>query len=307
MYRSASRRALFILISIIMPIIANGFRALGIVVLGRILGSAQAAGADHLIYGWIFFSFVILLLVLFGLPFREDTRPSGPAPVPASPAPAGAGRLAILSSALLVGLAAVGPVAVAEIDRSAATAPVPHLAGLTPDPGCELVTGGPGITPVSTANGLTQYFRCEGYTVAVRMEIFSPRTGAGRLLKTQQRQIAELGTGDTLTSWLTVPGTAPRIWRLTEMEEGANLAVSAVWIDGKPTQISLANRLKLAQRSLFGSTSTPMLVMITPAGDWRDTTVQYRAQAHATIEAFFRNEKTLEQQLAKLSGGSPGP
>jgi exosortase A len=87
MYRSPLRRGIFILVSIIVPIIANGFRALGIVVLGHILGDAQAATADHLIYGWLFFSVVILLQIALGLPFRQDHRPPvapRPAPVPRS-------------------------------------------------------------------------------------------------------------------------------------------------------------------------------------------------------------------------------
>jgi exosortase A len=73
-YRSPLRRSMFILISLVVPIIANGFRALGIVVLGHILGSAEAATADHLIYGWIFFSVVILIQIALGLPFRQDHR-----------------------------------------------------------------------------------------------------------------------------------------------------------------------------------------------------------------------------------------
>ena len=85
MYRSPLRRGIFMLASIVVPIIANGFRALGIVVLGHILGNAQAAAADHLIYGWIFFSIVILLLIALGLPFRQDHRPAAAAS--AAPAP----------------------------------------------------------------------------------------------------------------------------------------------------------------------------------------------------------------------------
>ncbi len=72
MYRSPVRRIVFVTASIIVPIIANGFRALGIVVLGHWLGSALAAATDHVLYGWIFFSIVILLLIVLGLPFRQD-------------------------------------------------------------------------------------------------------------------------------------------------------------------------------------------------------------------------------------------
>ena len=75
MYRSPVRRGVFILVSIIVPVIANGFRGIGIVYLGYLLGSAQAAAADHVIYGWVFFSAVILLLIALGLPFRQDEIP----------------------------------------------------------------------------------------------------------------------------------------------------------------------------------------------------------------------------------------
>jgi exosortase A len=77
MYRSWPRRAAFILASIVVPVIANGLRVLGIVVLGFFLGNAQAAVADHLIYGWVFFSAVSFVLILAGTPFRQ--------PVPAFP------------------------------------------------------------------------------------------------------------------------------------------------------------------------------------------------------------------------------
>lgn len=85
-YRSLPRRILFIAISLIVPIIANGFRALGIVVLGHMLGSAKAATTDHILYGWIFFSVVILIQIGLGLPFRQDHQvwsalPSRPPPM----------------------------------------------------------------------------------------------------------------------------------------------------------------------------------------------------------------------------------
>jgi len=72
MYRSWRRRAAFIAVSIVVPIIANGMRVFGIVVLGYILGNAEAATADHLIYGWVFFSMVSVILILLGLPFRQE-------------------------------------------------------------------------------------------------------------------------------------------------------------------------------------------------------------------------------------------
>lgn len=72
MFRSPGRRVAVMVLALVVPVLANGLRALGIVLLGHHLGSAEAAAADHLIYGWVFFTVVILLLVAAGLPFRQD-------------------------------------------------------------------------------------------------------------------------------------------------------------------------------------------------------------------------------------------
>jgi exosortase A len=77
MFRSPGRRLVVLVLSLVVPIVANGVRALGIVLVGHYHGSAEAAAADHVIYGWVFFSVVILVLVLAGLPFREEAaRPA---------------------------------------------------------------------------------------------------------------------------------------------------------------------------------------------------------------------------------------
>ncbi len=65
-YRSYWRRGLFILISVIVPIIANGLRAYMIVMIAHLSDMKLAMGVDHYIYGWVFFGFVMLLLFWIG-------------------------------------------------------------------------------------------------------------------------------------------------------------------------------------------------------------------------------------------------
>lgn len=79
-YRSFARRAIFIALSIIVPIIANGFRALGLIAAAQWVGSANAVMADHLIYGWVFFSAVLVLLIFVGQRFSDEEVRS-PAPL----------------------------------------------------------------------------------------------------------------------------------------------------------------------------------------------------------------------------------
>ena len=71
MYRSFLRRALFIILSITVPIAANGLRALGIIVLAHLEGSAAAVEADHILYGWFFFTLVIMILIAIGMLFAQ--------------------------------------------------------------------------------------------------------------------------------------------------------------------------------------------------------------------------------------------
>jgi exosortase A len=75
-YRSARRRAAFVAASILVPIVANWFRAYMIVMIGHLSNNKFAAGVDHLIYGWIFFGLVMLLLFWIGSFWQERDAPT---------------------------------------------------------------------------------------------------------------------------------------------------------------------------------------------------------------------------------------
>jgi exosortase A len=73
-YRSLARRIAFVALSLIVPIFANGIRAYLIVMTGHLSDMSLAVGVDHLIYGWIFFGFVMMLLFWIGSIWREDDK-----------------------------------------------------------------------------------------------------------------------------------------------------------------------------------------------------------------------------------------
>lgn len=60
------RRLLFLGFAVLLALVGNWLRALGIVLLGHFSGNQLAVGADHLIYGWVFFAVLVLGLILFG-------------------------------------------------------------------------------------------------------------------------------------------------------------------------------------------------------------------------------------------------
>jgi exosortase A len=79
-YQSLWRRLAFIALSAVVPIVANGIRAYGIVMLAHLSGMTLAVGVDHLIYGWLFFGLVMMLMFWLGS-FWQEPEPEVEAPV----------------------------------------------------------------------------------------------------------------------------------------------------------------------------------------------------------------------------------
>ncbi len=83
-YRSLGRRLLFVALSVVVPVIANGLRAYMIVMIGHTSNMALATGVDHIIYGWIFFGLVMFLMFWVGSYWRDDHLATPLQPAPAS-------------------------------------------------------------------------------------------------------------------------------------------------------------------------------------------------------------------------------
>ena len=106
-YRSWKRRAIFLALATTIPILANGIRAWGIIYLAHLTDDAMAVEADHIIYGWGFFSAVILLLIFVGTRFADGgpLRPAAPSTLPSF-----AVRAPLIATAAAVMLASLGPI-----------------------------------------------------------------------------------------------------------------------------------------------------------------------------------------------------
>lgn len=114
MYRSYLRRVAFVALSIVIPVLANGARVFGIIYAAQILGSPAAIEADHIIYGWGFFSAILVLLALLGRSFSDRRARTEALAMPAAPrfTPA----RGALAAFLCVALASLGPAYAAVLD-----------------------------------------------------------------------------------------------------------------------------------------------------------------------------------------------
>ncbi len=70
-YKTWGRRIAFMALAIIVPIIANGFRAWGTIYIAQSQGIEFAAGFDHIFYGWIFFALVLAFVLAIGWRFFD--------------------------------------------------------------------------------------------------------------------------------------------------------------------------------------------------------------------------------------------
>lgn len=70
-YKSNWRRLTFMILAIMVPLLANGIRAYGIVMIAHLSDYKYAMGIDHYIYGWLFFGIVIFILFAIGNLFSD--------------------------------------------------------------------------------------------------------------------------------------------------------------------------------------------------------------------------------------------
>jgi EpsI family protein len=123
-YRSITRRIVFSLAAIVVPVIANGMRAYMIVMIADLSDMKLALGVDHLIYGWVWFGVVMLAMFWVGGYWRQDQDEVAVVQRSAAVAQAGVGKL-LLTALLVLAVVLTGPAYAAWLAaRSAAPTPV---------------------------------------------------------------------------------------------------------------------------------------------------------------------------------------
>jgi exosortase A len=287
-YNSTGRRVGFIVASTIVPIIANGFRALGIVVLGNILGSAQAAAADHLIYGWFFFSFVTLLLVLAGLPFREIPPQASPA-VTFTTAPSL--RMLTRATVTLLALAGIGPAAARTLDRSVATARIASALPLVAPPGC---TTGPISQP--SPDRVATALICGQRTWTITLQAVPGRSTGAALADARRALIGPIESEEILTG--PVPGADG--WQKTVSDAPGVVIGTAGWVDGQPARGGIRQRLIQARDSVFGASHDSVVMAVS----WRPDHAISDTEANAALgelARFVAAQPDLNDRIAAAS------
>jgi exosortase A len=281
MFRSPGRRLIVLALALIVPVIANGFRAFGIVVLGEFLGSAEAAAADHLIYGWVFFSFVMLVLIVAGLPFREDGSPPARAPVPAEAGIAPRNAALLGTAAIAAALAVVAPAAAMALREAGARAPERIAVPLRSVPGCE---------PAADRAALV----CDDLVVSAEAVAFPPRA-TWNLVSAERGRLGSLGDQDIIFRMRAGDGAG---WIARQVRGEARTVALAQWLNGKPAGGGMTSRAEQAWNSLGGGSGRPVLVAVTIVPEQREGARMHAPRQRALMEA------VIAAQGAEIGAGA---
>jgi hypothetical protein len=290
------RRAAFIVASIVVPVVANGFRVLGIVALGHYMGSARAVEADHVVYGWVFFSAVILLLIVLGLPFRQDHGAWTVPDVPMAPT-LHASRQALFGMLAMVVLAAIGPALAARIDRTS-TDVVVDLPLPAPPADCV-------VQPMRAADvdAPAARFVCAKGAVMLTVQVFAPRASVAQLLGSQRRLIGAVDGEDVETRLV---GT----WLLTVPEPPGKPVAICLWIDGQPATLGLATRMRQAWHNLFGAPYRPVLLAVSadePDRRWAEQSLIDFLQTQSVLGKYAMQLSTIPKSGPAVGSVHPAP
>lgn len=103
------RRAVFLLVALVVPVLANGVRAFGTIYAAHLTSVERATGMDHIVYGWLFFGAVMAAVLAIGWRWF-DRAPDAPVFDPARLQVPPHGTLSgMLAAALVLAAAAAFP------------------------------------------------------------------------------------------------------------------------------------------------------------------------------------------------------
>lgn len=187
-FRSLKRRAVFMVAAVLVPLIANGIRAFGIVIIAHLSDYRLAQGIDHFIYGWVFFGLVIAILFWVGRSFSDMDDSDATAPVAPTPMEALSPGRAQRTLAMVVLLCVAPRVALQAQDAARAVAPPIEFKAVAQWSGPAPVTESLASHFPGAAQDLAgRYTAADGRVVSVEVTYFREHDAKGELISQNNR------------------------------------------------------------------------------------------------------------------------
>ena len=303
-YRRWTRRLGFLLASVVVPIVANGVRAYGLVLLGYLSDHTIAAGVDHVLYGWLFFGLVMFLLLGVGCRWREPSHEtvSTLAPVQTHGRPCSAQQLG-LTAACGVSLLAVAPfVAQVMSHRSASPLMVQAVAPQVSPPWQPLAEVPEAWTPhfVGAHAHIFQSYTSGMRPVSLSVAYYASQRQGAEAINADNRLVdgktwVRIAEGRTKA---VVGGHTIQV-RTTRIRSGqgdTRLIWSWTWVAGKFTSSPYQAKILQVKARLLGGPQGAAVIALgtednvdgTEATDTLQAFLQHSSSLQATLQSFDR-------------------
>lgn len=297
------KRLAFVVFATVMPLVANWVRAYLIVMLGHLSGNELATGADHLVYGWVFFGLIMMLMFWVGSRFAD------PLPEEASLSPAAMVAPSVMRSLGLPVLGLVLVVSLAAWSQGLRRAPPAQdwastlalpLVGMA-----DADLGAPELGLVAGADAQVRWqrLRSEGHKVQVYVGYVAHQRQDARAVASTSVVVAHQDKrwqilGETVVE---VGGDLQQELRLRGREpavEGEWRARRVYWVDGWYGSSEMEAKWRGLWQMVRGRGDAAAMVVIA----MRDT-----PNAEAVLASEWQSLRApLNERLASL-GTTPGP
>jgi len=304
-YRSNGRRAVFIALSIVVPILANWMRAYGIVMTGHLSGMELATGVDHLIYGWLFFGLIMFIMFWVGSYWREDERAPALPPAAGGAAPAAQGPApALVPAAAAVLLLGAALPAFAAFNERANHNPQP-VALAEPAVGWPLAPAFPDwqvdyMEP--DARYARVYASPEGRPVLLQLLYYRNQSKQKGLISSVNRLVGEKDPFHEIAASLRTEQAGAHALPLRETvlsgPGGPLLVWQVLWVDGRYTASNVTGKLRQAEGKLMFRGDDGAMVALAAPFQGSD-----REAARAVLRSFLGQQfGALDRALVQTRG-----
>jgi exosortase A len=289
-FRSWRRRALFMALCVIAPILANGVRAFGTIYAAHLTSVETATGFDHIVYGWFFFAFVMLIVMAVSWPLFD--RKTGDPWLVRLPKVTGKTR-----SVYTVALAVVGVVLPPLLWNGtvivAGRHSLPNQVALPVVAGWSVVPNSIGYPWLPRFDGadhalLGRYRNTVGQQVDLGIALYAWQTEGRKIVGFAQ------GAIDPASKWAWAADTkAPPNGRAEQMRAPGKVlreAVTFYVLGGGATGNTMTVKLRTLQSRLLGGDQSAAVVVVSAEG----------AQARPAIDAFLKALGPVDAQGQRL-------
>jgi len=310
MFKSWWRRLVIICLSLIIPIIANGVRAYGIVIIAHLSDFQVAVGADHILYGGIFFGLVTLCLLAAAIPLRDKNFPmESRYPLSANvSAPGKRSRAALLATGMAaVLILASGPAYSAFTAQPANRATISGIAELSiegtwhriPEPPVHWQPTFPGadaetVQEYADENNLVTYY------VAFYTHQRAGSEVVNELNRLADEEIWRRVGSDSHAASIDGHALTVQVLRLASAKT-KRLLWYWYWVDGQFTGNRYLAKLLQAKARLFGG--IPAAAVVAVMADYEDNP----EKAVRSLENFLVSVKSFEAPLVATARASAIP